>query len=110
MLVSYNRSSVRFFSPDSVSGATYYMVFFSFYVTYLETYQEVAAGLVRSTLGADSVSGATYYMVFFSFYVTYLETYQEVAAGLVRSTLGGLNLLNHCTHKDTMLVHDGGAS
>ena len=47
-------------------------------------------------------------MGFFS--VIYLETCQQVAAGFIQSTLGGLNLLDHCTHKDTVLVHKGGAS
>ena len=44
------------------------------------------------------------------FSLSYLETFQQVAAGFVRSTLGGLNLLDHRTHKDTVLVHDGGTS
>ena len=80
----------------------------TYYISLLQQKIDPLSGSSRRT--PDSVSGATDYRFFFSFYVTYLETCQQVAAGFVRSTLGGLNLLDHRTHKDTVLVHNGGNS
>ena len=80
----------------------------TYYVSLLQQKIDPLSGSCRRT--PDSVSGATDYMGFFSFYVTYLETCQHVAAGFVRSTLGGLNLLDHRAYKNTVLIHNGGAS